>query len=429
LVLAVVLALAATGCSHSDDKADAAADPENVVADAAGGDSAVPLQCAGPITIGVVTDLTGGLSIYGTELGRGVAVGMAYVSNGPVGAGATRTYQVDDCEIRVVYADDQSSPEIAGIVARRLIDDEGASLLIGSVGVGTASVLRQVAEERDVILLATADTATGLSEADFTENTFLLALNPAQQAYATCGYFAAALGAHTFAQIAPDFPAGWRATAAYRSACQSTGGEFVVADEVLATATTDFTPSVEAMVAADPDAVLLTWPAGGIGALLDTVAGDFSTTTAFGVTFPPDAVLPLFFDSAIGWTSPITYHYTSPHNDANDFLVDEVGSMGTTPDQFDALGMNAVLLAVAALRATGGVVAPGTLRQTIEGIEMTGPKGKITVRITDHLAIQDTYVVTLLNTDDPDRKFYDTLATVRPEPPCLLEGDAAVRCG
>ena len=45
------------------------------------------------------------------------------------------------------------------------------------------------------------------------------------------------------------------------------------------------------------------------------------------------------------------------------------------------------------------------------------------------MAIQDMYVVTLLNVDDAEFKYYENVATVRPEPPCLLEGDYVDRCG
>ena len=67
LVLVVVLALAVTACSHGDGGAQ----PESATTEAAAAEPTGPLHCADPITIGVVTDLTGGLSIYGTELERG----------------------------------------------------------------------------------------------------------------------------------------------------------------------------------------------------------------------------------------------------------------------------------------------------------------------------------------------------------------------
>jgi len=429
-ILLLVVVLTAAACSGNDDTTNESGD--SAATDLAGSDTgseAAPLSCTDPVTVGVVMDLTGGLSIYGTQLQRGVAIGMSYASGDGVGAGDVRSYTVDDCETRVVFADDQSNPEVAGVVARRLIRDEGAIILVGSVGAGTGSVLRDVAAENNVILLATIDTPGGLSEADFDDNVFLLALSQAQHAYATCGYFAAALGAHTFVQIAPDYPAGRRAAAAYRAACISAGGEFVATDQLLPTATIDFAETISELANDDPDAVLLTWPTGGTGSLLESAATGFPTGTAFGVTFAPDAIVPLFFDSAVGWTSPTTYNFTSPNNPANDYLIEQVEAAGSTPDQYDALGMNAALLAVAALRQSGGGADPGALRAALEGAEISGPKGRLTMRATDHLAIQDTYIVTLVNTDDPGREYYEMIATVRPEPPCLLEGEAAARCG
>ena len=56
----------------------------------------------------------------------------------------------------------------------------------------------------------------------------------------------------------------------------------------------------------------------------------------------------------------------------------------------------------------------------MEGIEFDGPKGKISVRPEDHVAIQDMYIVKILNVDDPEFRFFELVDTTRPEPPCLL---------
>lgn len=387
------------------------------------------LECAEPVTIGVVTDLSGGLSIYGAPLERAVSIGLAYASGSPVQSDSPQSYQIDGCEIRVVVGDDRSDPEVAAIEARRLLDEESADILIGSAGPGTTAALAEVADERSVVLIAATDTPAGLTESGFNDHTFLIALSAAQHAYATCGYLAAALGADSFAQIALDYPAGRRAAAAYRTACVTAGGEFIADDELVAAGTSAYTEAVATLAAAEPAALLLTWTGGGLGSLITAVAESFPEGTVFGVTFPPDVVMPLYFDDAIGWTSPITYHYTSPSNDANDFLVATMAAANAFPDQYDALGMNAALLVVATLRETGGAVDTDTLRAAMEGVEFDGPKGTMATRAADHLVMQDTYIVTLLNTDDPDRKYYETVATVRPEPPCLLEGESTPRCG
>jgi branched-chain amino acid transport system substrate-binding protein len=65
----------------------------------------------------------------------------------------------------------------------------------------------------------------------------------------------------------------------------------------------------------------------------------------------------------------------------------------------------------------------------MEGLEFEGPKGTIYIRPEDHVAIQDMYIVKILNVDDPDFKFFELVETTRPEPPCLLPEDKQDRCG
>ncbi len=65
----------------------------------------------------------------------------------------------------------------------------------------------------------------------------------------------------------------------------------------------------------------------------------------------------------------------------------------------------------------------------MEGIEFEGPKGTINIRAEDHVAIQDMYIATLLNLDDPEFEFYDLVEVNRPDVPCLLPEGLADRCG
>ncbi len=136
------------------------------------------------------------------------------------------------------------------------------------------------------------------------------------------------------------------------------------------------------------------------------------------------------FGPVIGQTSGILYAYDLPDNPINDFLTENViAQTGGPPDLFDADGMNAALMLIEALRATGGDTDAQTLIGAMEGLEFEGPKGTIYIRPEDHVAIQDMYIVKLLNLDDPDFKFYELITTTRPEPPCLLPEAYADRCG
>ena len=58
-------------------------------------------------------------------------------------------------------------------------------------------------------------------------------------------------------------------------------------------------------------------------------------------------------------------------------------------------------------------------------MEFEGPKGTIYIRPEDHVAIQDMYIATLTNVDDPEFKYFDYVATNRPNVPCLLPEEHA----
>ena len=181
---------------------------------------------------------------------------------------------------------------------------------------------------------------------------------------------------------------------------------------------------------ADAEAFLVTWAGGGFVPLLQA-AIDLGVLDdkVLAASFVDNVVMPAFFANAIGSTSGILYHYTAPDNPANDFLIGKTAEAGTFPDLFDADGMNAAIMVVEGLKASGGAADAASLRTALEGLSFDGPKGLIEIRPEDHVAIQDMYIVTLLNVDDPEFKYYEYVETVRPNPPCLLEGDFASRCG
>jgi branched-chain amino acid transport system substrate-binding protein len=99
------------------------------------------------------------------------------------------------------------------------------------------------------------------------------------------------------------------------------------------------------------------------------------------------------------------------------------------PDLFDADAANAAILLATALRATGGDASADAMIAAMEGLEFEGPKGTIYIRPEDHVAMQDMYIVTLLNVDDPEFRFYEPVTTNRPDVPCLLTEDLQDRCG
>lgn len=387
------------------------------------------VTCEEPITVGLITDQTGALAIYGAHMLRGVPIGFQYATGDD---GADGVYTLENCDIELVVKDDQSNPELSATAARELIEVDGADIIIGTVSSGVTATLQEIARENDVILIAAPAAANDLTGSTFNENTFRASRNNYQDAIAICDQFVNGDGYETFVQIAPDYSFGYGGAAAYADACTFFGGEFI-ADDVFAPAdTTDFTSFLQPFAGTDADAFLVTWAGGGFVPLLQGAIdlGVVDEDTVLGSPFVDNVVMPAFFANAIGATSTILYHYTAADNAINDYLIEQVAAQFETfPDLFDADGMNAAIMAVEAIRATGGDASADALRSALEGMSFEGPKGTIDVRAEDHVAIQDMYIVTLLNVDDPEFRYYENVATVRPEPPCLLEGDFASRCG
>jgi branched-chain amino acid transport system substrate-binding protein len=444
LTLFVVLALVLVACGGKEEATEVPAPTEAPAAEPTEAPAAEPteamveeamagLSCEEPIKVGLITDESGALAIYGAHVLRAFPLGMEYATGDPGTEGDGYTsYMLDDCEIQVFTRDDQSNPETTATVGRELIEVEGVDILVGTVSSGATATLQELARENDVIHIAAPAAANDLTGATFTENSFRTSRNNYQDAVNICQYLTKDYT--KFVQIAPDYSFGTGSAAAFRDACTLFGGEFV-ADDIFAPAdTTDFTPYMDPVLDAidnGAEALLVTWAGGGFVPLVQAAA-DLGVTDEIPIasSFVDNVVMPAFFANAIGTTSGILYHYTLADNEINDWLVEQTTSrLGIPPDLFDADAMNAAIMIGQALKATGGDASASALIDVMEGMEFEGPKGTIYVRPEDHVAMQDMYIATLLNVDDPEFKYYEYVETNRPDVPCLLPEGLQDRCG
>jgi branched-chain amino acid transport system substrate-binding protein len=84
------------------------------------------LTCAEPIKVGLITDVSGALAIYGAHILRSFMLGMEYATGAPGSAGEKfdftqtqeNTFKIDDCEIQVFVRDDLSTPDTTAAAAR-----------------------------------------------------------------------------------------------------------------------------------------------------------------------------------------------------------------------------------------------------------------------------------------------------------------------
>ena len=385
------------------------------------------LACAEPIKIGLITDKTGALALYGEMIERSFLLGLEYMAGKP--GTLNNNFTIDNCQVDVIIKDDQSNPEVTATVARELIDVENVDLLVGTVSSGATATLQQIALDNDKILIVAPAAANEITGANFNDHTFRVSRTNYHDAVNQCQYMTTLY--KKFVQIAPDYAFGWGGAQAFRDACTYYGGEFV-ADDIFAPAdTTDFTPYMDQILNSGAEAWIVTWAGGGFIAMMQAAADSgVMDAMTMGTAYINNSLMPVFFANAVGQTAGILYHYTAPQNPINDWLVQEVKARyNTVPDLFDADGMNAAIAAITALKKTQGDTSSAALIAAMEGMQFEGPKGTIFFRPEDHLAVQDMYIVNLTNVTDPESKFFELVKTTRPEIPCLLPEALKDRCG
>jgi branched-chain amino acid transport system substrate-binding protein len=411
--------------NNTDDEAD------EVVEDDMG------LSCDAPIKVGLITDASGPLAIYGAHILRSFMLGMEYATGEAGSAGdvfdftATQenTFMLEGCEIQVFVRDDQSNPENTATVARELIDVEDVDILVGTVSSGATATLQGIAFESGVPLIVAPAAANDITGVNFNEFTFRTSRNNYQDAINECLYLAKQHD--SFVQIAPDYAFGWGSATAFRDACSLQGATFVADDIFAPSDTTDFTPYMEQVLDSGAEAYIVTWAGSGFVPLMQAATDlGVNEEMSLGATFIDNVLMPLWYGNAVGSTNGILFHYSAPQNAANDFLTEQdLARYATAPDLFDGDGMNAAIMVVEAIKATEGDVSGEALVAVMEGMTFEGPKGTIYIRPEDHVAIQDMYILTLVDLTAANAAYYEYVETTRPEPPCLLPEELKDRCG
>lgn len=387
-----------------------------------------------PLVIGLMTDQSGALTIYGIEEENGFKLGLLYAAGVDP---ADYDNNIDDAlaavtvagrPVQVVVRDNGSNPDTAASQARELVEQQGAEILVGSPSSGTMPGVQQFAVDADVIVFADPAASPAITGANFNVNTFRVCRNTFQDFLAFAPYATAELGTN-FIIMAVDNDFG-RASAGAAGVLATAGITFVSDPIYAPLETTDFTPYLQQVLDSGADAVLPIW------------AGD-STVTLFqqidelGVqeqmtvvaAFNSNDIMAVQDPSYIGSVSWIVYHYSFPENMINDWLVEKHKAVyDDVPDLFTECSFATAQALVAAVEATGGDTLPESLIPALEGMVFDGPKGTYGIRPSDHQALVPMYIAQLTNLDDPDQNYYELLAEVPANqiiPPILLPEDIA----
>lgn len=406
----------------------AAPTPAPTAAPAAGAAPAKPAAPAAPaaaITIGMLTDRSGALAIYGPSLENGFNIGLEYATKG--------SNKVAGKDIKVVVKDTASNPDTGVSLAREAIEKDGAKLLLGVPASAVALAVSGVAKDNKVIYNACPAATPDLTGKNFNEYTFRAGRTSIQDAITMGG---ALLGmGKKFIQIAPDNAFGRGSAAGFYAILKPGGAQFPVNDNdkdvgtiFAPLETTDFTPYINRLLDAKADVLVVTWAGTGFVPMFQQMQqlGAFkSMVVATGMG--DNASMKSGYSTATGSVGVSVYHYSLFNNAENNALVSaHKAKFNSVPDLFSECGFNAAVMFVKALEATGGDTDPAKLIKALEGLKFNGPKGEYTVRPEDHVLLQPMPLVKLLNVTDPDFKFFELVKLLKPEesaPPCAVPAE------
>jgi branched-chain amino acid transport system substrate-binding protein len=389
------------------------------------------------LRIGLLTDQTGALTLYGYELEYGFKLGLLYAA----GIDPTEYESVDaalaDVQIagrpvEILVRDNAGDADTASNQARELLEQEGVELMVGAPSSGVTTGLQQVALDYDVLLFAAPGASPVITGANFNPNTFRVCRNGDQDALALASIATENLGT-SWVILAADYEFGRGLAASFERTLGEEGVEFVQETIYAPLETTDFTPYLQQVLDSGAEVLLPIWAGDTSVALFQQIA-ELGVSEQMNVVgaFNSNDIVAVSDPSTIGSVSWIVYHYTLPQTEANDWLVEKHQAMyDDVPDLFTECGFATAQAIFEGVTATNGSTATADLIPALEGLTFDGPKGTYYIRPGDHQALAPLYIARLTNLDDPEFRFYELVAEVSAfdaAPICGLVDQYAERC-
>ena len=359
---------------------------------------------AAPVPIGLIYSKTGLLGGYGAQYAEGFAIGLAYATHG--------TGTVAGHKLVVTERDDAGDPSKAVAAAKDLIGS-GTKIIAGSTSSGVALQLAPLAAENQVLFIsgpAAADAVTGNNAYTFRSG---------RQTYQDVATAASAVGdvrGKKVLVLAQDSAFGQANDKAVEAVLGAEHGA-TVSNLYVPLSASDFAPFAQKVKDAKPDVLFVAW-AGATGeALFKTLddQGVFSVTKV--VTGLADRASYATFKPVESKVTFLSYYfYQAPKTKANDFLVSELKKAGKVPDLFEPDGFAAAQMIVHAVEKAGGD-DPKKTTAALADWSFDAPKGRETIRGSDHAVLQPMFVAKLSGAEPQLVRTLDANAVAPPPHP------------
>ena len=350
-IMAACMGISMVACGSADTAASTAATTTDTKAAETTAAEPAATAAGDTITLGLIGPMTGSLAVYGTHVANGVNLAVEQINeSGGIEIGGT-AYQ-----LAIESKDDQGDSTECLNAMNSLISD-GIQLVIGSATSGCTSAITSVANSEGVVMITPSGTADSLTTS-------------MDYVFRTC--FRDSFQGELAAQYAKDsgytkvgivycsgdtYSAGLRD--AFTASCGEKGIEVVAEESVASMAEVDYSNQFNKMVAAGAELVFTPFyydvmgpylvpqarQAGFDGVLLGCDGVDNTETT-----------IPNGMDLSVYNNLMFVNHYAtelSTSDISKKFVENYEAKYGETPNNFDALGYDAVLVYKAAIESAG----------------------------------------------------------------------------
>jgi len=340
-------------------------------------------KAAEPVNVGIIYSKTGALAAYGATYYQGLQAGIDYATGG--------SGEVNGAKINLTYTDDAGDPDKAVAAAKDMIG-KGYKIIGGTASSGIAVKLAEQAQQNKVLYIsgpAATDAIQGVNKYTFRSGRQSL------QDVATAGTFIDTKGKKVVV-FAQDNAFGQGNVAAVKAVLGAKGANV---SSVLVPENQELTPFARQLLDAKADLVFVAWAGATTGTMWQALSqqgvfdsapvvtglGDASSFNAYGPASSKISFLNHYFPGASG-------------TDIEKKMIAGVEKAGGKADLFTPDGFVAGQLIVQAIKQGGGT-DPDAMVKALEGYSFDGPKGKETVRASDHALIQDMYQAKLVQKD------------------------------
>ncbi|WP_254272306.1 ABC transporter substrate-binding protein [Haloarcula marina] len=335
----------------------------------------------GTVNVGVLVPTSGPSAPLGGAQRQGAELGVQYVNES----------DAFDFEIEAVYEDTQTDPATGREKARKVVEEDGAQLVVGALESSVSLAVADYVGQQEALYMSGAATVA-LTGEDCNANTFRYESNAAQHMAGLTEFAAEELGTKWWFHSTDEaYGQSARAQLDRRIEEQNLDVE-LVGETMPDQGTSDFGPQISQI--SNSDAEVLVIPETG-GALINFMnqaasAGLKDEVEIIGTALFAQVSRQALGQTAVGTYSSTLYNHKLESGDNQQFVEAYQSEYDTPPGNFARVGYELVRTAAKGIQEAG-TADHETVRDTLEGLQMTTVLGETSYRECDHQSVNPVW--------------------------------------